>query len=81
MQQSDTYSFQRARVERIVGELALGKDVRFAEPSPFIKFYVRDSASGTALTESSGDWLPEQLAGKSDDWLRAFIKRLSNGKI
>jgi hypothetical protein len=69
----------RARVERIAGELVPGGEVKFDEPSTFIRFVIRKM--GTNITESSGDWLPSQLAQQSDDWLRGFIVGLSNGKI
>jgi hypothetical protein len=77
----DNYHSQRARIERIGGELAPGKSVEFDEASAFIKFRIRDNFLGVNLTEPSGDWFPSELADKSDKWLRAFIKHLSNGKI
>lgn len=79
--EKDSYQFQRARVERIAGELAPGKSVEFDEASTFIKFRIRDNVLGINLTEPSGDWFPSVLADKSDEWLRAFIQQLSNGKI
>lgn len=79
--EKDGYHFQRARVERIGGELAPGTSVEFDEASTFIKFRVRNNFLGVNLTEQSGEWLPSELADKSDEWLRAFIKHLSNGKI
>jgi hypothetical protein len=79
--EKDTYSFQRARIERVAGELAPGKTVEFDEASTFIKFRIRDNFVGVNLTEPSGEWFSDELADKSDDWLRNFIKRLSNGKL
>lgn len=79
--EKDSYQFQRARIERIVGELAPGKTVEFDEASTLIKFRVRDNTIGVNLTEPSGEWLPSQLADKPDDWIRGFIKQLSNGKL
>jgi len=79
--EKDTYVFQRARLTRICNELAPGKLVEFYEGSSWIKFRVRDDVLGVNLTEPSGDWTPSQLADKSDDWLRAFVKKLSSGKI
>lgn len=81
IQEKDTYKSQRARVERISQEMAPGKTVEFDDASTFIKFRIRDTAAGVNLTESSGEWFPDVLADKSDDWLRKFIKQLSNGKI
>lgn len=77
--EKDSYEFQRARIEHIVEGMAPGKSVEFDRASTFIKFRVRDM--GINLTEPSGEWLPSELAVKSDDWLRDFIKHLSNGKI
>jgi hypothetical protein len=77
----DTYVFQKARVTRICNELAPGKLVEFDEGNSWIKFRVRDDVLGVNLTEPSGEWIPSQLADKSDDWLRTFVKKLSNGKI
>jgi hypothetical protein len=79
--EKDTYQFQRNRVERIAGELAPGKAVEFDETSTLIKFRIRDNSLGINLTEASGEWFPDELADKSDDWLRDFIKHLSNGKL
>jgi hypothetical protein len=79
--EKDSYQFQRARIERIVAELAPGKTLEFDEASTLIKFRVRDSTLGVNLTEPSGEWLPGELADKSDDWLRAFIRQLSSGKL
>jgi len=79
--EKDTYKFQRERVERISQELAPGGTVEFDEASTFVKFRIRDTATGVNLTESSGEFFPDELADKSDDWLRQFIKGLSGGKI
>ena len=77
--EENSYQFQRARIGRIAGELVPDGDVKFDEPSTFIRFVIRKM--GTNVTESSGDWLPSELAQQSDDWLRGFIVGLSNGKI
>ena len=79
--EKDAYKFQRERVERISQELAPGKTVEFDESSTFIKFRIMDTAAGVILTEPSGEFFPNELADKSDDWLRQFIRGLSNGKI
>ena len=79
--EKDAYQFQRARIERIAGELAPEKTVEFDEASTFIKFRIRDNFLGVNLTEPSGEWFPDELADKSDAWLRNFIKHLSNGKL
>lgn len=79
--EKDTYQFQRARIIRIADELAPGKTVEFDEASTFIKFRIRDNFLGVNLTELSGEWFPDVLGDKSDEWLRKFIKHLSNGKL
>jgi hypothetical protein len=79
--EKESYSFQRKRIERIANELAPGKRVEFDEASTFIKFRIRDEVTGVNLTEPSGEWFADELADKSDTWLRDFVIRLSNGKI
>jgi hypothetical protein len=81
MESKDTYEFQKARIARIAEELAPGKTVEFDTASTFLKFRIFDPALGITLTRASGEWFPSELADKSDDWLRAFIKNLGNGKI
>jgi hypothetical protein len=77
----DTYDFQKTRITRICNELAPGKRVDFDKTTSWVKFKVRDDVLGVSLTEPSGEWAPSELADKSDEWLREFVKRLSNGKI
>jgi hypothetical protein len=77
----DGYWFQRERITRICNELAPGKLVEFDETISLIKFRIRDNILGVDLTERSGEWVPSVLADHSDDWLRAFVMQLSNGKI
>ena len=81
LMQRDTYEFQRLRLLRIVSEVAPGKIVEFDEATTLIKFRVRDNSLGVNLTEPSGEWFPDELGDKSDNWLRNFIKQLSNGKL
>ena len=78
---NDTYKFQSERIERLVRELQPGKAVKFDKTSTWIRFRVVDEQLGKSLTEVSGEWEPSELADKSDDWLKTFIKQLSNGKI
>jgi hypothetical protein len=77
----DTYEFQKERIVRIVQELAPGQKVEFDEANTWIRFRVVDETLRISLTEVSGEWEPSELADKSDDALKAFIKQLSNGKI
>lgn len=77
----DSYSFQRARIIRICDELAPGSEVQFDETTSDLRFQVRQGHLGIKLTESSGHRDPSELADKSDEWVRAFIIQLSNGKI
>ena len=79
--EKDTYKFQCARIERISQEMAPGMTVEFDETVTVIKFRIRDRTAGVNLTEPSGDWFPDELADKSDAWVRKFIKQLGNGKI
>jgi hypothetical protein len=81
--EKDSYEFQKARVTRLGNELAPNKEVVFKNSRALINFYIRDTFLDihTNITEGSGDCVPSVLADKSDDELRDFIKRLSNGKI
>lgn len=79
--EKDTYGYQRERVTRICNELAPGKLVEFDDAITLIKFRVRDPLLKIDLTGPSGEWVPSVLADHSDDWLRDFVKHLSNGKI
>ena len=76
---TDTYEFQKARIIRIVDELAPGKVVEFDDASIFIRFRVRDPFLNIDLTDVSGEWLPCELDDKSDDWMRTFINGLAHG--
>jgi hypothetical protein len=73
-------AFQKARLVSICNELVPGCQVRFAT-SRFVNFYIRDTALGFNLTDASGDWVPSELADKSDEELRDLIRRFSYGKI
>lgn len=77
MQVIDTYQFQKQRIIRIVEELAPGKMVEFDDASFFIRFRVRDPFMNIYLTEVSGEWIPSELADRSDDWLRQYITNLA----
>jgi hypothetical protein len=80
----DMYQFQRERVERIARELDPRKAAEFEETSARrIRFRVRDAATGVDLTGVCGEWFPDELAGKSDDRIRAYIifKELGNEKL
>ena len=81
MKDKDSYEFQQARVIRIIGEVAPGKLVEFDTTSTWIRFKIKDPVTGIRLTVDAGEWEPSELADKSDDWLRAFIKQIGNGQI
>jgi hypothetical protein len=77
----DHYRFQRARIERIAHDMAPHAKVEFDEAATWLKFRIRDEATRANLTEPSGEWEPSVLADKPEEWLRSYIRRLSNGKI
>lgn len=83
MTDKDDYKVQRARIEKIVKELAPNAIVKYDPDKPpnYIKFRIEDSVTGTILAVSSGDWHTSEIADKSDDWLRQFIRELAAGKI
>jgi hypothetical protein len=79
----DDYRTQRARLERILVELAPNARIEFHPdiPPTWIKFRVVDKSTGTILAASSGDWHVTEMADKTDDWLRGFIVQLGAGRI
>jgi len=79
--EKDSYAYQRARVERIAGELAPEGAGEFDETSTMVKFRIRHKSLTVDLIEPFGEWFPSELADKSDDWLRQSIKNRSHGKI
>jgi hypothetical protein len=80
--EKDDYRVQRARIEKIVRELCPTCTVEYdPEKVPsWIRFRVVNS-SGTILAVSSGDWESSEIADKSDDWIRQFLKQISGGKL
>ncbi len=83
MAEKDDYKVQRARIERIAKELAPNCGVEFSpDTTPdWIKFRIVDAATGTILAVSSGDWHVSEIADKSDQWLRDFIRQIGAGRI
>jgi hypothetical protein len=79
MDEKGSYRFQLERVTKLVAEEAPGREVQFGESQTMIQFRIMDPVIGIPLTESSGEWVPRELADKSDDWLRMFIRKLANG--
>ncbi len=77
--EKDSYSFQRARVDRIVKEHDAKARVEFDETNTWIQF--RIVRGNVTLVTTSGEWKPSELADKSDQWLAGFIKQLSGGKV
>ena len=79
--EKDSYAFQKERLEAIAREVAPGKRLEFSNDSSRIKFVTRDPGAGAWLTEDSGEWIPSELADRSDDYLRKMVRHLSNGKL
>ena len=79
----DDYRVQRARLERILKDLAPTATIEFHPdlPPTWIKFRMLDKTTGTILAVSSGDWHVSEIADKSDSWLEQLIKQLAGGKI
>ena len=75
----DVYKTQRLRVERMIEGLAPGGALKFDESSNRIRFRVE--RGGVSLIPYSGEWEPAELAKKPDQWLRALLAHLSDGKI
>lgn len=81
MPEQDTYRFQTARLKKLLGERAPGKEISFDETRSLIHFRIVDPITGTELVKAHGEWIPSELADKSDDQLWAMIRHLSNGKL
>ena len=82
MPEKDNYQVQRARIDRIVKEICPTCVVEYDQDRvpTWIRFRIVDG-SGTVLAATSGDWHVSEIADKSDDWLRQFIKQSSAGRI
>lgn len=81
MREEDTYRFQTNRLKKLVSERAPRKEITFDETRTFVRFRIRDLVTGAELVEPRGDWLPSELADKSDDELWDLIQHLSAGKL
>ncbi len=84
--EKDTYVFQRARIERLAGEL--GKHVEFdsnvthnlADMS-VIKFRVADIGKPFTPTRTSGELRLSELADKPDSWVKNLILKLLGSQV
>ncbi len=83
MADKDDYRFQRARLERLIAELAPGSVVKWNESRvpTWIRLRVDDPITGAILIVSSGDWHVSEIADKSDDQVRQLLKAWSGGKL
>ena len=79
----DDYRVQRARLERLVKELAPGCEVHFNPDSvpSYMRMRVDDPRTGAILLVSSGDWHISEIADKSDEELKNLLRTWSGGKL
>jgi hypothetical protein len=80
--EKDTYTFQKARIERLAAEL--GKHVEFdsyvtanLSNMSVIKFRVADVDRPFTATPTSGDLRLSELADKPNSWLKNLILKLA----
>jgi hypothetical protein len=82
MRKEDTWEFQTAGLKKLLEERAPGKAITFDDNHKLtVRFLVLDSATGTNLVGSSGEWLPDKLSEMSDEKLWETVQHLSNGKL
>ena len=81
MEETDSYSCQKRRIERVVDDFLPGKKAEFDEATTFIRFRVVDPVTNAPLTGICGEWFVSEIADKSDDWLKALIRNSSGGII
>ena len=72
---------QRNRVEKLAAEITPHGRVEFDPHTPnHITFRIVDQNTGTVLA-ASGQLHANELAGKSDEWVRQYIRQLGGGDI
>jgi hypothetical protein len=72
---------QRNRVEKLVREITPHGRVEFDPQTPnLITFRIIDQNTGTVLA-ASGQFHVTELTGKSDEWIRQYIRQLGGGDI
>jgi hypothetical protein len=74
-------STQRNRVEKLVREITPHGRVEFDPQTPnLIMFRIVDQNTGTVLA-ASGQFHVNEMTGKSDEWVRQYIRQLGGGDI
>jgi hypothetical protein len=72
---------QRNRVKTLAAEITPHGRVEFDSLTPnHITFRIVDQNTGTVLAES-GQLHANELAEKSDEWIRQYIRQLGGGDI
>ena len=81
MEDEQNLSRQRNRVEKLVKEITPHGLVEFGpQTQNLITFRILDQNTGTVLA-ASGQFHVNELTGKSDEWVRQYIRQLSGGDI
>jgi hypothetical protein len=81
MEDEQNLSRQRNRVEKLVREITPHGLVEFDPQAPnLITFRIIDQNTGTVLA-ASGHFRVNELTGKSDEWVRQYIRQLGGGDI
>lgn len=81
MAEKDDYTVQSVRIEKIVKELCPTCRVEYDTDRPPTWLRFRVVRDGVILAVTSGDWHTGEIADKSDEWLRQFLKQISGGKL
>ena len=73
---------QRHRIDRIVKELMPHAIINYDSEAPgLIGFKILDNNTNTVLAATPCPLRVQELAGKSDDWVRRFISQLGGGDL
>jgi hypothetical protein len=81
MEDEQNFSAQRNRIEKLVREITPHGRVEFdSQVSTRIAFRIIDQNTGTVLA-ASGQLHVDELTGKSDEWIRQYIRELGGGDI
>jgi len=69
-------------MQRLLAERAPGKEVAYDKSRILIHFRIYDPvAPSIDIVPAVGEWIPSELADKSDDELWKLLQHLSNGKL
>lgn len=82
VRKEDTKAFQTDRLKKLVAVRAPWKTITFDESHAItVRFRITDPKTGVVLIAPVSEWMPSELADKSDDALWKFVERLAEGRL